>query len=84
MTDKILLVEDESVEAIDIRRALEKMGYEVVYIASRGEEAVEKISELQPDLILMDIMIKGDISGIDVATEIKDMGIPVIFFNGTF
>ncbi len=81
MTDKILLVEDESVEAIDIRRALEKMGYEVVYIASRGEEAVEKISELQPDLILMDIMIKGDISGIDVATEIKDMGIPVIFLT---
>ena len=78
---KILLVEDESVEALDIKRTLESFGYQVPYVASSGEEAVKKALELMPDLVLMDIILKGDIDGIDVASEIKDLNIPVIYLT---
>jgi CheY-like chemotaxis protein len=55
---KILLVEDESIEALDIKRTLESFGYNIPYVASTGEEAVEKAREIIPDLILMDIILK--------------------------
>ena len=78
---KILLVEDENIEAMDIKNALESFGYEVPYIASRGSEAVEKASEIMPDLILMDIILKGDTDGIDAASKIKELDIPVIYLT---
>jgi CheY-like chemotaxis protein len=56
---KILLVEDDAIEALDIKKTLESFGYSVPYVASRGEEAVTKALELMPDLILMDIVLKG-------------------------
>lgn len=79
MTDKILLVENDGVEAINIRQTLEKMGHEVVYIASRWEEAVEKISNLKPDLIIIDITAKDDISNLDLTTDTKNLDLPFIF-----
>jgi chemotaxis family two-component system sensor kinase Cph1 len=78
---KILLVEDESIEALDIKHTLESFGFEVPYVASSGEEALEKALEIMPDLILMDIIIKGHIDGIDVASQIKKLNIPVIFLT---
>ena len=78
---KILLVEDESIEAMDIKRTLESFGFNVPYIASNGKEALEKAIEIMPDLILMDIIIKGDIDGVDVASQIKKLNIPVIFLT---
>ena len=81
MADKILLVEDESIEALDIKRTLESFGYEVPYVASTGEEAVIKALEIMPDLILMDIVLKGKTDGIDAALEIKKFNIPVIFLT---
>jgi len=78
---KILLVEDESIEAMDIRRTLESFGYEVPYIATSGEEAVEKALEIMPDLILMDIILKGDIDGVEAASLIKDLNIPLIYLT---
>ncbi len=79
--EKILLVEDDAIEAMDIKRTLESFGYEVPYIASRGDEAVEKALAIIPDLILMDIILKGEINGIEAATEIKNINIPVIFLT---
>lgn len=76
---KILLVEDESIEAMDIKRTLESFGYEVPYVASSGEEAVVKVLEIMPDLILMDIILKGDTDAIDAVSKIKDLNIPVIY-----
>lgn len=81
MVVKILIVEDESVEAMDIKRTLESFNYEVPYIASTGEEAIVKVRELMPDLILMDIILKGDYNGIKVASKIKDLDIPVIYLT---
>lgn len=78
---KILLVEDGSIEAMDIKRTLESFGFKVPYVASSGEEALEKAIEIMPDLILMDIIIRGQIDGIDVASKIKKLNIPVIFLT---
>ena len=78
---QILLVEDESIEALDIKRTLESFGYEVPYIASNGEEAVDKALEIMPDLILMDIILKGDIDGIEAVSNIKERNIPVIYLT---
>ena len=78
---KILLVEDESIEALDIKRTLESFGYEVPYVASSSEEAVEKTLEIMPDLILMDIILKGELDGIETVSKIKDLNIPVIYLT---
>jgi len=78
---KILLVEDESIEAMDIKRTLESFGYDVPYIALSGEEAIEKALSIMPDLILMDIILKGDNDGIEAATQIKELNIPVIYLT---
>lgn len=78
----VLVVEDESIVAKDIQQSLIKLGYNVVGTASTGEKAVAVATELKPDIILMDIMLKGPMSGIDTAAEIKkDLSIPVIFLT---
>ncbi len=78
---KILIVEDEIIEALDIKRTLESIGYEVPYIASNGKEAVEMTFATKPDLILMDVILSGEISGIDAASIIKEENIPVIYLT---
>jgi len=78
----IFIVEDESIVAKDIQNSLTKLGYNVVGSANNGKDAIEKITELRPDLVLMDIMIKGSITGIEVSEKIKEkMNIPVIFLT---
>ncbi|WP_424355764.1 response regulator [Methanobacterium sp. MBAC-LM] len=82
MGAKILIVEDEAITAMDIENKLENFGFEVVGIASRGEEAVKKAEDLRPDLILMDITLKGDMDGIEAADKIKSLfGIPVVYMS---
>lgn len=78
---KILVVEDDSIEALDIKRTLESFGYSVPYVASNGEDAIKKAYELMPDLVLMDILLKGDLTGIEVAREIKKLDMPVIYLT---
>ncbi len=79
---KILVVEDESIVAMDIKHRLESMGYVVPAITSSGEEAVEKAAETNPDLVLMDIVLKGEMDGIDAAQQIKDnLDIPVVYLT---
>jgi two-component system response regulator LytT len=78
----ILVVEDESIVAKDIQVCLKRLGYDVVGVVSSGEDAVEKARELDPDLVMMDIMLKGEMSGIDAANEIRRRkDIPVIFLT---
>ena len=78
---RILLVEDDAIETMDIKRTLESFGYEVPCTASRGEEAVEKARKELPDLILMDIILKGELNGIEAANEIKELEIPIIYLT---
>ena len=78
---KILIVEDENIGALDIKHVLESFGYDVPYIATSGEEAVELALDIKPDLILMDIILKGNTDGIDAAAKIKELNIPVIYLT---
>jgi PAS domain S-box-containing protein len=78
----ILIVEDEGVVALSIKAALTKMGYTVVGIAVSGNEAIALATEKKPDVILMDIHIKGDIDGIQTTEKINAvMDVPVIFLT---
>jgi len=78
----ILVVEDEIIIGKDIQSCLEDMGYGVAGVVSTGAQAMEKAALEQPDLILMDIQIKGPMDGIETAEQIRDKyGIPVIFLS---
>jgi PAS domain S-box-containing protein len=79
---KILIVEDEGIEALDIQHRLISLGYPTPDIAFSGEEAVQKAGEISPDLVLMDIMLPGEIDGITDAELIKAcLDIPVIYLT---
>jgi len=80
----ILIVEDEAILAMDLERILNKIGYDVLKIIRYGEEAIEFINnaELLPDLILMDVLLAGKLSGTQTASEIKKKSnIPVIYLT---
>lgn len=78
----ILIVEDESIVAKDIQNSLKKLGYNVVGTASNADAALQLVEEQRPDLILMDIMLKGEKSGIDISEEVKEKyNIPVVFLT---
>jgi CheY-like chemotaxis protein len=77
---RVLIVEDEAIIALDLKYRLRRMGYEVVACADTGEDAVRYAHDMQPDLVLMDIQLKGPIDGIQAACQIhEDIDIPVIF-----
>ena len=79
---KILIVEDEAIVAKDISVCLNKIGYEVLDTFSRAEKALDFIDENKPDLVLMDIMLAGNLSGIDASAKIKEEhDIPVVFLT---
>lgn len=78
----ILVVEDESIVSKDIQLSLKKLGYNVVGSATTGEKAIELALSLKPDLILMDIMLKGEINGIRATKRIQTRAnIPVIYLT---
>jgi len=79
---KILIVEDEKIVALDIRKSVESMGYFVCAIASSAEEAVQKAGETRPDLVLMDIVLKGEMDGIMAAEQINALfKIPIVYLT---
>ena len=76
----IFIVEDEVIVARDIQSRLQKMGYEVTGTAARGEDAVERVLDQRPDLVLMDINLRGEMDGIDAAANIRaEYDVPIIF-----
>lgn len=78
----ILIVEDESIIAKDIQHSLKKIGYNVVEICATGEDAIRAAEDFKPDLVLMDIMLKGELSGIEAAFQIREKyHIPVIYLT---
>lgn len=82
-TTRILVVEDETIVATDVQECLEHLGYAVPAIAASGEEAITKANELRPDLVLMDIRLRGEIDGIQAAEQIWDvLKIPIVYATG--
>jgi DNA-binding response OmpR family regulator len=80
---KVLIVEDEAIVAMENKMNLTKAGFLVVGSVSSAEDALLKIAETLPDLILMDIKLKGDLNGIDAVSIIREKNnIPVVFLTG--
>ena len=80
MSKTVLIVEDEAIAAKDYKLMLENSGYTVVGIADTSEEAINIANKEKPDIILMDINLKGEVSGIESARIISDIYNPVIVF----
>ncbi len=79
---RILVVEDEAIVAADIQDRLETLGYEVAGWATTGAEALDLARSSRPDLILMDIMLKGPMNGIQAAHLVRiELSLPVIFLT---
>jgi PAS domain S-box-containing protein len=79
---RIIVVEDEGVVATTIQDILEGFGYVVPAIVCSGEEAIQKVIETQPDLVLMDIRLEGSIDGVEAAERIRaDFNIPVVYLT---
>jgi PAS domain S-box-containing protein len=78
----ILIVEDEPVVAKDIQMSLQRLGYRVPATATSGEEAIRKAGDTHPDLILMDIVLKGKMDGVETALQIqRSQDVPVIYLT---
>lgn len=81
-TASILIVEDESIIAMDIKSILEMKGFNVIGIAYSGKESIELAEQYTPDIVLMDIILEGEIDGISAAEEIKSRyDIPIIYLT---
>lgn len=77
---KILVVEDEKNLASNIRKSLQKLGYSVSEITKSGEEAIKKVAETHPHLVLIDICLAGEIDGVQVADIIQNhFHVPVVY-----
>jgi len=78
----ILVVEDESIVARDIQYTLRRLGYRVPRITGTGEEAIQLARELKPDLVMMDVQLRGELSGIEAASFIyNESATPIIFLT---
>ena len=79
---KILIVEDENIVAFNIKSRLEGLGYTVTAVSSSGEVALKKVEQNRPDLVLMDIKLKGIMDGIQAAEQIRSQfQIPVVYLT---
>jgi PAS domain S-box-containing protein len=79
---QVLVVEDENVVAKAIQTELREMGYSVPAIAATGEEAIKKAVELRPDVVLMDIVLKGRMDGIEAAQQLRSqLDVPVVYLT---
>jgi len=79
---RILVVEDEGIIAEDIQISLRDLGYDVFAVVTTGEEAVRTAGESRPDLVLMDVVLQGEMDGIEAANRIRSgLGVPVIYLT---
>ncbi len=79
---RIFIIEDDRLTALDLRNTLRRIGYQVLDPVASGAEAVAKVKEQKPDLIITDISLEGDLDGIDTVRRIQDhMDMPVIYFT---
>lgn len=78
----IMIVEDEALVALSLQKKLEKLKYSIPKIAHTGEEAVQEVEKIHPDLVLMDIKLSGKMDGVTAAEQIRQHNhIPVVFMT---
>jgi DNA-binding NtrC family response regulator len=79
---KILIVEDQRIIALDLKNMLVRKGYHITGICDRGEDVIKAMNDKKPDLILMDILLKGKLNGIETAKSInKKYNVPIIYLT---
>jgi AmiR/NasT family two-component response regulator len=79
---RVLVVEDEGIVAKGIQNMLHRLGYDVLGVVSSGTDAIKKAAETHPDVVLMDIVLEGDVDGIEAAEQIRvRFGIPIIYLT---
>ena len=78
----VLIVEDEAITALEIRNVIESSDYEVLSVVHSGEDAIQEALTLKPDLILMDIILQGEMDGVDAARKIKEfLDVPILYIT---
>lgn len=83
MKKRILIVEDELIIALSMRKIIENLGFEVIDEVSEAHDAISTAHREKPDLIFMDIKIEGEMDGIDTTREIQKFSdVPIIFLTG--
>src|SRR5512142_119076 len=82
MKETILVVEDETLVGLELKEDLERLGYYVPEVIESGEAVVQAVARLQPDLVLMDIRLRGGLDGIEAAYQAKaEFDLPVIYLT---
>ena len=81
MNERILVVEDEAITALDLKYSLEEIGYEVIDTVDTGQDAIDIAEKKRPDVVLMDIKLKGDMEGFEAAEVISQWNIPIIYLT---
>lgn len=80
---RILIAENESIIAQDLQQRLQNWGYEVIAVVSSGKEAIQKVEENNPSIVLLNIGLNGEIDGIEAATEIHSLfRVPIVYLTG--
>jgi two-component system, response regulator PdtaR len=79
---RVLIAEDEAIIAEDLRLLLRDSGYEVVGVVSSGQETIEKVAELLPDLVIMDVRLQGHLDGVETAKTIRARHeVPILYLT---
>ncbi len=79
---RVLVVEDENIIALDLRLRIENLGHTVVGVAHSGEIAIQRAAELDPDLVLMDIILRGAMDGVEAASIIRQRkNTPIVYLS---
>ena len=81
MTKEVLIVEDEFITALDLKLELESLGYIVTDTVATGQDAIDTAAEKRPDVVIMDINLKGDMDGIEAAEKISELTVPIIYLT---
>ena len=80
----VVIVEDDMLLSLVESRIIEKLGYTVIGKAQSGEQAVDMVRQMKPDAVVMDISLKGKMSGLDASEEIRNFSmVPIIFLSGS-
>lgn len=78
---KILIVEDEAISAMLLKRLLSRMGHDPVASTARGEQVLELVTTYDPDLVLMDISLAGEMTGIEAAVQLRTVSAAGVVFT---
>lgn len=82
---RVFIIEDEAITALDIKRTLEKMNYDIVGIKDRGEDALKEFDKAEADIILMDISLKGELDGIETARLMNiQKKVPIVYLTAHY